>query len=1226
MAFFTLYGGGSGGGTSTVTKDYSPNQDRLAGVQADISQNLANLSFQNLPTYTANSANMVQDAMDGTLSSQMRQQAGNDATAATGAALESNNRNMQRYGMGFNANRLLSENNRNAIMGAANKAGSMNQAAIGAEDMKWNRNAGAFGQSTMMSNGAMSGMNAAAGQYGNMAAGASQNSARNAAGLGAAGASMGAAMFKADGGYIEKKGLKMASGGRVQPLQIAPIDWRNQPSGESSSSSKSNSFGKQVGYFLSGAAPSVAGYALKGVGSEAWKYGKGKFSEWSLADKQKAGHNAEANQKDYPYAEETPKVDPVQADTSSSLPVDSTSTITTTDVPVDTTSTTDAVGPATESVDWTAQSAADASWLDAGFKNGGMVKKSGLKLAAGGMATINTPYNSGSYVSSTTTREDNGQNPYVKQAETTAISQGTKYAVDKAFAPPANNPTSLPAETPGTATVSPVEAPAQVTEVPLQDAPVEAPTQAVEAPAPDVSSAPVEAPVSDVATEAGANLGTDAAADVTANAGTDAVTNAATDTATTAATDAGANVATTAATDAATTAATDAAATTATTAATDAAATAGTTAVADAAATALAAEAASTVAGTAVGTAAGAAGGVAAGAGGGAAAGATAGSVVPGIGTAIGALAGIAASQFLAEGGDVQRTDMKPGGEVSGPGTETSDDIPAWLSDGEFVLNAEAVKMVGKDKLDKINNAGLEKRKNKFACGGAVKHGIKLAGGGFLGGNLGIAMGAGVEQYNRQQMIDQHQQQLDMQKQRDAREQKQFDWATAEQERKDLERSTMINIGKRESATAESANAIPKDHLAKAQDEAKANAAISGQQYEPMTQEQVDVFNKVAKPDMASFEKERIAAWNNLGETAKAEAYRASMKAKGANDELVDLLSRKAPQSDIDAAFAKLNPVEALKQRNLLNIYDSKREAAIEKNNRDWENRFALSSQNSEQRMAQALAKATGASKGTGASGGAGEWKMNDVTGGIDTIVGKDGESAVVRKVDGKDVPVPRSEVVSETWANINALGESGMPLAAAIPIAHKMAVRNLTGQGKDYAPTATFDPKTGKVFMSVTDDKGRAYQWGGNRQISDNELGRFSGGKEVVEARAKDRAQRQASIFERADKDSEVKESVMRELGVSTEDDYQMARAKAISEAQKFDPVAQEIEQRIAAEQSKSSSASSKKQPPNDRSRWFDTDLPTDSVNEDGVPNVAKNAYSKAFNMFADSARKATQ
>ena len=38
-------------------------------------------------------------------------------------------------------------------------------------------------------------------------------------------------------------------------------------------------------------------------------------------------------------------------------------------------------------------------------------------------------------------------------------------------------------------------------------------------------------------------------------------------------------------------------------------------------------------------------------------------------------------------------------GEVDGPGTGTSDSIPAMLSDGEFVFTAKSVKQIGVDKL-----------------------------------------------------------------------------------------------------------------------------------------------------------------------------------------------------------------------------------------------------------------------------------------------------------------------------------------------------------------------------------------------------------------------------------------------------------------------------------------------------------------------------------------------
>ena len=71
------------------------------------------------------------------------------------------------------------------------------------------------------------------------------------------------------------------------------------------------------------------------------------------------------------------------------------------------------------------------------------------------------------------------------------------------------------------------------------------------------------------------------------------------------------------------------------------------------------------------------------------------------------------------------RKDMRPGGHVRGPGTPTSDSIPAWLSDGEYVINADAVKEVGKDKLEKMNEKGLKKRKAKAKKAAPKGAGIK---------------------------------------------------------------------------------------------------------------------------------------------------------------------------------------------------------------------------------------------------------------------------------------------------------------------------------------------------------------------------------------------------------------------------------------------------------------------------------------------------------------------
>ena len=49
---------------------------------------------------------------------------------------------------------------------------------------------------------------------------------------------------------------------------------------------------------------------------------------------------------------------------------------------------------------------------------------------------------------------------------------------------------------------------------------------------------------------------------------------------------------------------------------------------------------------------------------------------------------------YAANGGDIQHFPRK-NGAIYGPGTETSDDIPAMLSDGEFVMTAKAVRGAG---------------------------------------------------------------------------------------------------------------------------------------------------------------------------------------------------------------------------------------------------------------------------------------------------------------------------------------------------------------------------------------------------------------------------------------------------------------------------------------------------------------------------------------------------
>lgn len=57
------------------------------------------------------------------------------------------------------------------------------------------------------------------------------------------------------------------------------------------------------------------------------------------------------------------------------------------------------------------------------------------------------------------------------------------------------------------------------------------------------------------------------------------------------------------------------------------------------------------------------------------------------------------------------------GGYIMGPGTGTSDSIPAFLSNGEYVLTAEAVQNVGLPLLDAMNSG----REGHFATGGLVR-------------------------------------------------------------------------------------------------------------------------------------------------------------------------------------------------------------------------------------------------------------------------------------------------------------------------------------------------------------------------------------------------------------------------------------------------------------------------------------------------------------------------
>jgi hypothetical protein len=81
------------------------------------------------------------------------------------------------------------------------------------------------------------------------------------------------------------------------------------------------------------------------------------------------------------------------------------------------------------------------------------------------------------------------------------------------------------------------------------------------------------------------------------------------------------------------------------------------------------------------------------------------------------------------------------GGFISGPGTATSDSIPAMLSNGEFVVNARSVQAIGVDTLAMINRGARVPSINglsipRFAEGGLVQD---ERGGG--GGDLRVGIG-----------------------------------------------------------------------------------------------------------------------------------------------------------------------------------------------------------------------------------------------------------------------------------------------------------------------------------------------------------------------------------------------------------------------------------------------------------------------------------------------------
>lgn len=1055
-------GGGGGSGTP-----YYAQQDRLFGTQADISQQLYNQYSEMAPSLLSNTSVMVDDAMDGTLANQMRQKAGNDAAAANANALASTNRNMQRMGANFSTDRMLSEMNKSSIMGAANTAGTLNSATAAAEDMKWNRNAGAYGQISGMGTGAMAGMGSAGAGYGNMAAQSNANSMANAQGFGKFGSAIaGIGMGYAKGGEV--KCNKFASGAYVRkPFvnHLKPIDWRNMPTTEQGGG---GGVGSAIGSIAMGAAPILAVMAAKDLMSKDSKIiGAGKklfASEKPVADT--------ATDTAAPIDADTQAV--VNDSVAGSSPslndqVSLATTGTTVSGSADPTkeSLTSMIGKASaqnsmaqnldaqyaakqflsqgdeaakeiarqqaeeEARRIAAEQAAQAtqaasSSMDGAYARGGFIKR-GVKLATGGFAQ---QIDSGSFESDpdkfktkpltaaeqVAQRAGNG----LMAAATNPLTYTRGYdKYQQILAKEAKNKSFVDSkpETQGVAETSPVEAPAQIQEVPLQEqattpqqefsqafneataphdqAPIDAraaeptPTVAEAQPA-DVPAADSAAPVVDGAAPSAdgatsAVEGSAPVADGAANTDTSFISSAAetpgiAEVAPVA--DVGADVAESALTEG-----TGAAATTEAAGSAMDGAGAAVPVVKGLADIAAGRDAGEAVADAAAGYA-------------GAEAGATIGSVAGPVGTVVGGVLGgvLGGSLFAdggevdpyahakqeeeidmwermqrnaergpgddilhmtgqhqegelndqqkvasaagdpmgvmllkADGGDIERADFTPGGDVQGPGTETSDDIPAWLSDGEIVENAEAVKLAGKDALLEINEAGLDVREGKSTpeeaqakigqvmiqrgkelAGGSrfMKLGVKLAGGGFLGGNLGVALGAGVDQYNiqsaRSQQRDQFDKSYELQKQNTERMNRIAEQQAAEFERKQKDwkeqdefKAGMAAISKRE---VEARN--PSKFIERSTNEAKDAAGKIGVEYAPLTAEQEKVIRDNFKPDTKAIQQEYVDHFNRFAMADKAIAYQNELKRQEAGKDLSGKI-----KDPVLASVAELDPV-----------------------------------------------------------------------------------------------------------------------------------------------------------------------------------------------------------------------------------------------------------------------------------------------------------------------------
>jgi hypothetical protein len=214
---------GKGGGDSGA-REATAEEKRLWAAQGAALEGMTKLSLPMLETGMNNLGVMANETMDGTLSSRLRGMAGADASAAMGQGLTGATQKLERYGSTMNPNALGAQMNNSALQGAAMKSSAMNQANMGAEDLKWSRNAALTGLASGQGNSAVSGMGSLAGQIGQNRQMNMQADNQAMQGLGMAGAWAGSKMF-ADGGEVRLAGGGMPGLQSYRPQSISFQPW-----------------------------------------------------------------------------------------------------------------------------------------------------------------------------------------------------------------------------------------------------------------------------------------------------------------------------------------------------------------------------------------------------------------------------------------------------------------------------------------------------------------------------------------------------------------------------------------------------------------------------------------------------------------------------------------------------------------------------------------------------------------------------------------------------------------------------------------------------------------------------------------------------------------------------------------------------------------------------------------------------------------------------------------